>query len=98
MRTYTVHVHIEDAETVGSQESAARKLDKTFEITGTDADDIREKVKTLLVQKNLPPIRSLNFHDEKVIVFCGEHPDRLGANLVPEVTPRWRRPPGPKRL
>lgn len=89
--TYTVHVHIEGE----PQEDGGvnvHKHDQTFEVTGSDVDDIREKAKKLLAEKHLPPVRSMNMHDGVIVVYCGEHPQRVEANVAAGVKPVWRKP------
>jgi hypothetical protein len=85
--TYTVHVHIEEDDS-----GNVRKHEQTFEVTGSDIDDIREKTKKLLAEKQLPPVRSMNMHDGVIIVYCGGHPQRAEANVAAGVKPVWRKP------
>lgn len=92
--TYSVQIHLEDENQL--DENGAPTVHQhagNFEVTGDDIDDIREKARKLLAEKGLPPVRSMNMHDGKIIVYCGEHPQRTEANVPAGVKPAWKRPP-----
>lgn len=91
MRNYVVHIYVQ------GPDGTPHKRSKELHVSGVGHEEVRQEVKALLEKEGLGKIvRSINFTpDGKVLVYCGEKPQRPPEK--PGHTPTWRRPAGPPR-